>query len=109
MATVSKVIFSSTTTGEAQYAPTGRGGLHTAGSAQTDELWVYATNNGSTRETLTIGWGGAGVEEEITQAIDALSGLTLIIPGLIITNNSVYFYASTASTISVVGYANRIE
>ena len=110
MASVSKQLLSSTTAGEARVVGTSRDTIHTVASSAYDEIWIYATNNGTTRETLTIMFGGTSTDTHIVQAIDAKSGLTLVVPGLILYHGyTVYAASSTASTISLVGYVNRIS
>lgn len=97
--------------------------IHTSSSTSStiDEVWLYATNNATASVQLTIFYGstatGGNVYAPITQVIPAQSGLTLIIPGLILTGGAVTVSAyatalsttsNAASVINISGYVNRI-
>jgi hypothetical protein len=90
--------------------------IHATGTSSTtiDEVWLYATNSSSSAVVLTVQYGGTGaVQNAITLSIPGTSGLTLVVPGLILTGTgsaatTVYAYAGTASVITVSGYVNRI-
>jgi hypothetical protein len=86
-----------------------------------DEVWLYATNLTPAAVTLSLSFGApqlgtTPLTSEITNiTIPANSGLTLVTPGLILSNNTsstansaVYAYASTANAIAISGYVNRI-
>ena len=121
MATFSKQLFSGSTQGKAiKVAATTSGSagttIHATGTSATtiDEVWLYAYNSSSSSVTLTIQWGGVtAVDNEIKLAIPSTSGLTLVIPGLILTGtgsaaNTIAAYAGTTNVITVSGYVNRI-
>lgn len=97
--------------------------IHTSSATTTtiDEVWLYATNNATTAVQLTIFYGGTATGSNnyapIVQTIPALSGLTLVVPGLILTNgaSTIAAYATALSTtsnaasvINISGYVNRI-
>ena len=89
--------------------------IHATGTSSTafDEIWLYATNTSTAAVVLTIQYGGTATVNQIQQTIPANSGLTLIIPGLVLTGtgsaaNTVYAYAGTASVINISGYVNRV-
>jgi methylmalonyl-CoA mutase cobalamin-binding subunit len=89
--------------------------IHATGTSSTtiDEIWLYATNTSSAAVVLTIQYGGTATLNQIQQTIPANSGLTLIVPGLILTGtgaaaNTVYAYAGTASVVNISGYVNRV-
>ena len=115
MATYSKVALSGATTGVpiavVQTASTGTT-IHATGTSAIDEVWLYATNTSSSAVTLTIQFGGTATVNQIQQSIPANSGLTLIIPGLILAPSgsaiTVYAYASVASVVNISGYVNRV-
>jgi hypothetical protein len=79
-----------------------------------DEIWLYATNKNRASINLTIEWGNENAETaEITQSIPANNGLTLIIPGLILTNSEVvkaYVGDSVefANKVLLAGFVNRV-
>ena len=118
MATYSKVILSGSTNGApvAVAATTSPGTtIHATGTSSTtlDEIWLYATNTSSAAVTLTIQYGGTATVNQIQQSIPANSGLTLTIPGLILTGTgaaatTVYAYAGTTNVINISGYVNRV-
>lgn len=115
MATFTKVMLSSSTDGQ-QIAVAGTASgagtaIHTAGAGSIiDEIWIYATNINTGSIQLAIEWGTTGSSNEIKSTLPPTSGLTLIIPGLTLTNGkAVTAYASTANAILLSGYANRIS
>jgi hypothetical protein len=122
MATFEKVLLSGSTQGKAiKIAATTSGSagttIHATGTSSTieDEVWLYAYNSSSSSVTLTIQWGGVtAVDNETKISIPATSGLTLVIPGLILTGtgsaaNTIAAYAGTTNVITVSGYVNRIS
>lgn len=119
MATYSKVALSGSTQGKAiKVAATSSTGttIHATGTSSSiiDEVWLYAYNSSSGPITLTIQFGGTtAVDNDIKIDLPATSGLTLVVPGLILTGtgaaaNTVYAYAGTADVITISGYVNRI-
>ena len=120
MATFTKVTLSGSTQGKAikvaQTASTGTT-IHATGTSSSiiDEVWLYAYNSDAAAIELTIQYGGTtAVDNDIKITIPAKSGLTLIVPGLILTGtgaatNTVYAYAGTADKITITGYVNRIS
>jgi len=115
MATYSKQALSAATTGVpiavVATASTGTT-IHATGTSAIDEVWLYATNTDSAARTLTIQFGGTATLNQIQQTIPANSGLTLVIPGLILAPSgsalTVYAYASVASVVNISGYVNRV-
>jgi hypothetical protein len=119
MATYSKVLLSGSTQGRAiKVAATTSVGttIHATGvsSVAEDEIWLYAYNSSASAVLLTIQFGGTtAVDNDIKLSIPALAGLTLVVPGLILTGtgsaaNTVAAYAGTANVITISGYVNRI-
>jgi hypothetical protein len=122
MATFTKVLLSGSTQGKAiKIAATTSGSagttIHATGTSSSviDELWLYAYNSASTATALTVQWGGVtAVDNEIKITIPPTSGLTLTVPGLIVTGtgsaaNTVAAYAATTNVITISGYVNRIS
>lgn len=120
MATFTKIALSGSTQGKAiKVAATASTGttIHATGTSSSiiDEVWLYAYNSSSTSITLTIQFGGTtAVDNDIKLAIPATTGLTLVVPGLILTGtgsvaNTVYAYAGTANVITITGYVHRIS
>jgi len=121
MATFSKQLLSGSTQGKAiKIAATTSGSagttIHATGTSSStlDEVWLYAYNSSSSNIILTIQWGGVtAVDNEIKLTIPSQSGLTLVIPGLVITGtgsaaNTIAAYAGTTNVITISGYVNRI-
>ena len=86
--------------------------IHTAvaGTSSWDEIWIYATNNDSVSRNLTLEWGTTtAADGNIRVAIPATSGLTLVIPGLLLQNGLVLTaFASAANVVLITGYAHNI-
>lgn len=120
MATFSKVVLSGSTQGKAiKVAATASTGttIHATGTSSSiiDEVWLYAYNSSASAVTLTIQYGGTATpDDDIKLSIPATSGLTLVVPGLILTGtgaatNTVRAYAGTTNVITISGYVNRIS
>lgn len=120
MATYTKQLLSGSSQGKAiKVAETSSTGttIHATGTSSSiiDEVWLYAYNSDTTSRLLTIQFGGTtAVDNDIKISIPSQSGLTLIVPGFIITGtgsaaNTIYAYAETANVITVSGYVNRIS
>jgi hypothetical protein len=119
MATYTKELLSGSTNGKAikvvATASTGTT-IHATGTSATieDEIWLYAYNSSASAVVLTLQYGGTtAVDNDIKLTIPATSGLTLVVPGLILTGtgsaaNTIYAYAGTANVVTVNGYVNRI-
>ena len=84
--------------------------IHTADASATDEIWIYATNSSTADVNLTIEYGGTTDPGDLIQlSVPGKAGLTLVIPGLILSGGLVITaYASIASVIMIGGYVNRI-
>ena len=120
MATFSKVLLSGSTEGQpikvVATASTGTT-VHATGTSSSiiDEVWLYAYNGHSSAVVLTIQFGGTATpDNDIKILIPATSGLTLVVPGLILTGTgsavkNIYAYAATANVVTISGYVNRIS
>lgn len=114
MATFSKIDLSGSTDGkQIAVAATATAGtlIHTAqsGTAGIDEIWMYATNPTSSAVLLTIEYGGTTTADQIRVTIPSQSGLTVVVPGLVLHNALVVrAFAATANAINISGYVNRI-
>lgn len=120
MATYTKVPFSAQTNGlpikVSATASTGTT-IHSTGTSASviDEIWMYAYNSSTSFVTLTIQYGGVtSPDNDIKITIPANSGLTLVVPGLILTGtgasaSTVYAYAGTTNVVTISGYVNRIS
>lgn len=119
MATFTKVNLSGSTQGKAiKVAATASTGttIHATGTSSTviDEVWLYAYNSSVSSVLLTIQFGGTtAVDNDIKLTIPATSGLTLVVPGLLLTGtgsaaNTIRAYAGTTNVITISGYVNRI-
>lgn len=114
MATFTKLKLSGSTDGKGiKVTQTATAGdtIHTAHATALDEIWIYAVNSGSLDKKLTIEWGEATAPDgNIECTVPAESGLQLIIPGLLLTNElAVKAFAGTANVIVIHGFVNRIS
>lgn len=120
MATYTKELLSGSSQGKAiKVAATASTGttIHATGTSATieDEIWLYAYNSSTAGVALTIQYGGTATpDDDIKITIPATSGLTLVVPGLILTGSGaapaiVRAYAGTANVITLSGYVNRIS
>jgi hypothetical protein len=120
MATFSKQKLSGSTDGKAiKVAATSSSGtiIHATGTSDSviDEIWLYAYNSSAAAQLLTIQFGGTtAVDDDIKITLPSQSGLTLVVPGLILTGtgsaaNTVRAYAATTNVVTISGYVNRIS
>ena len=120
MATFTKILLSGSTGGRPiKVAASGSTGttIHTtqASSGVTDEVWLYATNTSAATVEMTIEYGGtSNPDDRIVVNIPAKAGLSLVLPGLILTGDgssgrTIRAFAGTTNVINIVGYINRIS
>ena len=125
MATYSKEYLSTSTLGEPTLMISTTAGsptpIHVTGTSATveDELWLYASNSHSADVELVLFFGYAtgsvptAPADTVYQTITTKAGMTLVIPGLVVTGSgsattSVAAYDATGSVINIWGYVNRI-
>jgi hypothetical protein len=113
--TVSRIPLSGSTHGRGvKVAATSSAGttIHTATSSTSDcdVITMYAYNSSASAVNLTLQWGGTtSVDDDIKLSIPATSGLTLLVPDLVLRNSLVVkAYAGTADVITIHGFANRV-
>lgn len=86
--------------------------IHTATSSTTDcdVVTIYAYNSSASAVNLTLQWGGTSTpDDDIKLSIPATSGLTLVVPDLVLRNSLVLAaYAGTTNVITIHGYVNRV-
>ena len=119
MTTFTKVKLSGSTNGRGikiiATAATGNT-IHSTGTSATDidEVWIYASNTDSSDHYLTLEFGGLTVpDDDMKLLIPSIKGLTLVVPGLILTGTgaatcNITAFADTANKISIFGYINRV-
>src|SRR5262245_21348221 len=89
--------------------------IHTALSSlsanEWDEVWLYAQNTSGSSVLLTVQWGGTtSPDDSIAVTIPSQSGLTQVIPGLVLQNGvEVRAFAATANVLVIHGFVNRYE
>lgn len=119
MAALTKVKLSGSTNGRGiKVAATATAGttIHATGTSSSilDEVWLYAYNDDTAAILLTVEWGGTSdPDDNIAVSIPAQSGLTLVVPGLILSGtgaaaSTVAAFAGTANKVVITGYVNRI-
>jgi hypothetical protein len=121
MATFTKTLLSGSTQGKPiKLTGTATGSsvtIHATGTSSSiiDEVWLYAFNSSTGPIALTVEYGGTTApDQNIVISIPATSGLTLVVPGLILTGtgaaaNNITAFAGTANVITISGYVNRIS
>ena len=86
--------------------------LHAAvsGTADLDEIWIWAQNSNSVGGKLTVEWGASqSPDDELEITIPPESGYVLVVPGLLLNNSaSVRAFAASANLFMINGYVNRI-
>ena len=80
--------------------------VHSGHATDKDEVWLWATNESTATETLTLEWGSASTPQVTKIPPQELP--VLVVPGWIITNDDLTAFASTAGVITVHVYVNRI-
>jgi hypothetical protein len=121
MATAIKTKLSSSTDGKGiKLVATSTPGtaIHTATSNSTpgaggiwDEIWLWAFNSDTTTaRNLTVEFGGATAPDwNVTQTLPPLSGLVIIVPGLILQNSTtVKAFASLTNVVTLNGFVNQV-
>lgn len=115
MATISRIPLSGSTDGRGiKVVATASSGttIHTATTSTTDcdVVTIYAYNSSASAVNLTLQWGGTtSVDDDIKLSIPATSGLTLVVPDMVLRNSLVVrAYAGTANVITLHGFANRV-
>lgn len=116
MATYTKEQLSASTNGRGiKISATSSAGttVHQTGTANKDEIWLYAYNSAATPQLITVQFGGTtSVDDDIKVTIPSLSGLTLVVPGLTLVPSgsalTVAVYAATTNVVTIQGYVNRI-
>jgi hypothetical protein len=119
MATYTKQLLSGSTQGKpikVTGTTSGTTTIHATGTSSTafDEVWLYAFNSSTSFVTLTVEYGGTTAPDQtIVLTIPATSGLTLVVPGLVLTGtgsaaNTITAFAGTANVITISGYVNRV-
>ena len=113
MATFMKLKLSGSTDGKGiKVVQTATAGttIHTAHATDLDEIWIYAVNSSASAVKLTLEWGQADAPDgNIEVTIPGESGLFLVTPGLLLTNELVVkAFAGTANVIIIHGFVNRI-
>jgi hypothetical protein len=120
MPTFTKTLLSGSTQGKPiKVVATATAGttIHATGTSGSiiDEVWLYAYNSSTGPIALTVEYGGVTApDQNIKIDIPATSGLTLVVPGLILTGtgaaaNTIGAFAGTANVITISGYVNRIS
>jgi len=120
MATFTKILLSGSTGGRPiKVAASGTPGttIHTtqASSGVIDEVWLYATNTSTASVNLTVELGGAtSPDDQIIVAIPAKSGLSLVLPGCVLSGDGssgrvLRAFAGTSNVVNLIGYINRIS
>ena len=81
--------------------------------ADYDEIWLWASNNNTAAEVVTLQWGGtASTDDHIVTTVQP-NETVLIAPGWVLKGNStellVKAFSTTASKVNITGHVNRID
>lgn len=113
--TITRIPLSGSTDGKAiKVAATASPGttIHTATSSTSDcdVITLYAYNSSGSAVNLTLQYGGTATpDDDIKLSIPATSGLTLLLPDLVLRNALVLrAYAGTTNVITIHGFVNRV-
>lgn len=113
--TITRIPLSGSTDGRAiKVAATSSAGttIHTSTSSTSDcdVVSIYAYNSSASAVNLTLQWGGTTTpDDDIKLSIPSQSGLTLVVPDLVLRNSTVLrAYAGTTNVITIHGFANRV-
>ena len=118
MATVTRAELSGSTDGRGiKVVATATPGttLHTAGAVtgddNYDEIYLWAVNSDTASIKLTIEFGGTTAPDDlIEQTLTGESGLTLVVPGLVLQNSLVVkAFAGSGNLILVHGFVNKVR
>lgn len=120
MATFTKIHLSASTGGQPiKVVATSSTGttIHATGTSSStiDEVWLYATNTDTVSRILTIEYGGTtSPDNRIIVTIPSQSGLTIAVPGLLLSGTgaaarTITAFGSSANVINIIGYVNRIS
>lgn len=88
--------------------------IHTAVAGTTtgtwDEIWLYAMNNNTSDEIVTIEFGGVTSPDDLfVDTIGTKDGLILMVPGFILQNTLIVrAFSETADVVSISGFVNSI-
>ena len=113
MATYEKILLSGSSNGlgiKIGQTATPGNTVHTSHATSLDEIWLYAVNSQSASVKLTLEWGqDVAPDGNIEVTIPGESGLYLVSPGLLLTNELVVkAFASSGSVVIINGFVNRI-
>lgn len=119
MATFTKLPLSASTNGRGiKVAAVATAGttIHTGSSSTSTshELWLYCQNSDGSSHKLTVEYGGTtSPDDQIEVTVPAESGLTLVVPGLVIVGNAtplvVRAFADLTNVLIMHGYVNEIS
>jgi hypothetical protein len=102
--------------------------LKTSGTTtELEEIWLYGSNTNSSEKVVVLQMGNTGSQYEVVQSLAGRSGLTLLVPGIVIGKidslSGVTFPAAgcqvagyvggtgdaATSGVTIIGYVNRIS
>lgn len=110
MSTVTPVVPSGLTDGQAlKITTTATAGntFHTADASAKDEVWMWAVNKDTVNRLLTVEFGGASADQNITVDLPPNEPI-LVLAGPRITNSkTVKAFAAVANVVAVWGNVNR--
>jgi hypothetical protein len=118
MATISRITLSSSTDGRGiAVAATASPGtaVHTGPTVVADyhEVWMWASNTGTTAETVIVEFGGSTPIGDHYETIIQPNETALIVPGWTLKGNAnalaVKAFSTTTNKVNIVGHINLID
>jgi hypothetical protein len=105
--TTRQILVSGTTSGSATLI---HSSVASITSASLDEVYLYAYNESTSSNQLSILWGGTTEPDDVTRyTIPSQNGRTLVVDGKLLYNGlSISAYAFSSNMITIDGFVNRI-
>lgn len=86
--------------------------IHTTpeGTTSTDEIWLYAYNDSTATQQVTILWGGISDPADACRVgVTSKTGRSLIVDGKLLRNGlTVRAFAAVSGSVIIDGFINRI-
>ena len=115
MATVIRTVLSGMTASAPIATGTSSTTYHTVTTttADYDEIWLWASNNNTAAEVVTLQWGGTtSTDDHIVTTVQP-NETVLIAPGWVLKGNAtellVKAYSTTNDKVNIIGHVNRID
>lgn len=83
--------------------------IHTASTADKDEVWCWITNTSASDVVVTAEFGGVTAPDDNIKTTVPAGEVVLLIPGLILSGTLLFkVFGATANVLVAHGFVNRI-